>query len=105
MTAPPDPRKVEAGKRARARWRGFTPEGLERLRQGAIDRRLWEHSTGPRTPAGKARSSANSQVQRKGPISAREMWADMAAIRALIQEIRDTRDQIAGTRPGPVPGG
>ena len=40
--------------------RNWTPEGLQRLREAAQRNRPWEHSTGPRTPEGKARSRGNA---------------------------------------------
>ena len=66
-SASPNPRRVEAGRRNRKKWKGFTPEGLERLRQAALTNRPWEHSTGPRTPEGKARVAANGKARQKGP--------------------------------------
>lgn len=53
------PRQV-AARKARAMWPGFTPEGLERLREAAKARRPWEASTGPRTSGGKASSRLNA---------------------------------------------
>lgn len=60
------PRKATArqvaARRNRARWAGHTPAGLERLRRAALEREPWKQSTGPRTAAGKARSSQNALV-------------------------------------------
>lgn len=39
---------------------GFTPEGLEKLRASALERKPWLKSTGPRTEAGKLRSRMNA---------------------------------------------
>lgn len=53
------PRQL-AGRMNRAKRKGLTPEGREALRQAAIANRPWEHSTGPRTLAGKAMSRWNA---------------------------------------------
>jgi hypothetical protein len=60
--------RQKAALNARTHRKGFTPEGLERLRQSAISRRLWEAATGPRTSEGKARSARNAW---KGGLHAR----------------------------------
>ena len=75
--ASPNPRRVEAGRRNQKKWRGFSADGLRRLRQAALDHRPWQHSTGPRTAAGKARSAANGRIRQKGPLwsgSANPSW-------------------------------
>ena len=53
-------RKIEANRANLLKSKGLTPEGREQLRQAALRNRPWEHSTGPRTPEGKARSSLNA---------------------------------------------
>lgn len=53
--------KQRAAANARAhRKPGFTPEGIERLRQAAHKNRPWAKSTGPTSPEGKARSTQNA---------------------------------------------
>jgi hypothetical protein len=47
---------VAAGRLNRLKRKGLTPAGAARLSQAARDRKPWEHSTGPRTAAGKARA-------------------------------------------------
>lgn len=99
MTRPsgaPNPRRVEAGRRNCAKRRGFTPEGLERLRRAALAGRPWEHATGPRTAAGKARSAANGKVTQVGPISGRELRGELAEVRHLIERLQEGRGQLAG---------
>ena len=61
-----DPRRVAAGKFHYAKRKGLTPEGLERLRAAALANKPWLHSTGPRTPEGKARSAANGKLGPEG---------------------------------------
>jgi len=95
-SASPNPRRVEAGRRNCTLRRGFTPEGLERLRQAALAGRPWEHATGPRTAAGKARSAANGKVTQVGPISGRELRGELAEVRHLIDQLQEGRKQLAG---------
>ncbi|TWT40943.1 hypothetical protein RAS1_36310 [Phycisphaerae bacterium RAS1] len=40
--------------------RGLTKDGRRRLREAALRNRPWTYATGPRTAAGKARSSGNA---------------------------------------------
>ena len=68
--------------------RGLSPEGREKLRQAAVANRPWEHSTGPRTPEGKARSAANGKVRQKGPFSTREIQRMVEPYRQLLVEAK-----------------
>jgi hypothetical protein len=47
-------RRSEANRRNRAKWHGFTPERLERLRAATLANQPWRYNTGPRTPEGEA---------------------------------------------------
>src|SRR4051812_11948676 len=87
-TRTPNPKRVAAGRRNRQLWTGFSPAGLQRLRQHALRNRPWEHSTGPRSAAGKARAAANGRVRQKGPRSVREVRATLADVRELVAEMR-----------------
>lgn len=40
--------------------RDWTPEGLKRRQEATERTKPWEHSTGPKTAKGKARSSQNA---------------------------------------------
>jgi hypothetical protein len=92
----PNPRRVAAGKLNRAKRRGLTAEGRERLRQSALALRPWLSSTGPRTIAGKARAAAAGRLRRVGELSERQLQAmlaglgrlatDMAALRRSLQQ-------------------
>lgn len=53
-------RRQKAARMNRWRWKGHTPEGLEALRDAAINTRPWLGSTGHRTPEGKARARLNA---------------------------------------------
>lgn len=59
MSEPLTPRQ-KAGRENRQKWKGITPEGIERLRKAAYKNRPWERSTGPRSPQGKSISRANA---------------------------------------------
>ena len=90
------PRRVIAGKLNRAKRRGLTAAGRERLRQSALAHRPWVFSTGPRTAAGKLRVAANGRLRQKGEQSCRQLQAmlaglgqlagDMAALRRSLQQ-------------------
>jgi hypothetical protein len=102
-SASPNPRRVEAGRRSRQKWRGFSADGIQRLRQAALANRPWEHSTGPRTAAGKARSVENCRVTQKGPRSVRQLRAELAEFKLLITQMRAGRKELAdGRGAGPT---
>ena len=87
----PNPKRVAAGRQNRAKWRGLTPAGAERLRQSALVHQPWRFATGPRTPAGKARAALNGKRQQKGQRSVRE-------IRRLRAELAQLSRTMAATR-------
>src|SRR4051812_38957409 len=98
-TKPPaaaNPRRVEAGRRNRAKRGPLTEAGRERLRQSALKHRPWEHSTGPRTPEGKAQAASNGKKNQRGPRSVREVRAELKALRQVLRDMRQTRRQVAG---------
>ena len=101
LYASPNPKRVEAGRRNRLKRQGFTPEGRERLRRAALAHRPWEHATGPRTAAGKARSAANGKVRQKGPTSVRERRSALRAIRLLCRAMQSMREGLAAVSSGP----
>jgi hypothetical protein len=85
------PRKVTprqlAARKARAARGPLSPEARERLREAIVARAPWTASTGPRTPAGKARSRRNAM--RHG------FKADAllpAPLRSLLAELRAAQD-------------
>ena len=86
-----NPRRVLAGRANRMKWGGISPEGLERLRQAALQNRPWRFSTGPKTAAGKAIVARNGKVRQKGPISVREARAIARDVRTLIRTTRAAR--------------
>jgi hypothetical protein len=90
----PNPKRVAAGRRNRARRGPLTPEGREKLRQAALRNRPWEHSTGPRTPAGRAQSARNGKKRQLGPLSVREVRAQLQEVREQIQRMREARKNL-----------
>ena len=92
----PNPRRVEAGRRNRAKRRGLSVAGRERLRQAALANQPWEHSTGPRTPEGKARAADNGRSRQAGPLSIRQLRAEMAEVHAIIGQMQAMRGRLAG---------
>lgn len=93
--AVPNPKRVSAGRRNRAKRKGLTPEGLARLRQAALDNQPWKLSTGPRTPAGKARSALNGKRGQQGPLSINQIRVELAELRTLEKEMREGRSLAA----------
>lgn len=97
----PPPLRVEAGPRNREKRLGLSDAGRERLRQAPLAGRAWEHSTGPRTAEGKARSADDGKLLQKGPMSVRERRAEAAGFRALIGPLRAGRKALdPGTQSG-----
>lgn len=56
----------------------------------------WEHATGPRTTAGKARSAANGRIAQKGEKSVRELRAETASVHALVVQMQAARGRLTG---------
>lgn len=98
--APPSPARSAAGKANRAKRKGLTPAGRERLRQAALRNRPWEHSTGPTTAAGKAQAAANGKRRQVGPVSVRELRAGLAGLTALARDMAEARALVGGGRSG-----
>jgi hypothetical protein len=84
--------------------KGLTPQGREKLRQSALLHQPWRCSTGPRTPTGKAKVALNGKRRQLGIRSIREIKADLADVRSLLQEMRDGRTLADGTHPRMTPG-
>jgi hypothetical protein len=80
-----------AGRLNRAKRKGLTPQGRERLRQAALKNRPWRFATGPRSPAGKARVALNGKTRQKGPLSVREIKRDLAGLLGLLADMRANR--------------
>jgi hypothetical protein len=94
--AGPNPRRVAAGRSNRAKRKGLTPAGRERLRRAALRNRPWRFATGPQTAAGKARSARNGRARQRGPVSVRRLRAGLADVRALLGDLCAGRRAAAG---------
>ncbi len=101
MTEPPspspkNPKRVEAGRLNRAKRRGLSAAGRERLREAALVGKPWEHSTGPKSAAGKAKAADNGRSRQKGPKSIRELLRELAEVRMIIGQMQAMRGRLAG---------
>ncbi len=65
----------------------------------ALTRHPWQYSTGPTSQAGKARSAANGKTRQKGPVSVRELRAELADVRLLVRSMRDLRVEVSSVSP------
>jgi hypothetical protein len=91
----PNPKRVAAGKLNRQKRRGLTPEGRERLRQAALANQPWQHSTGPRTAAGKIKAAVNGKRRQTAEQSVRERHRSLAEFTTLTQGLSQARRLIA----------
>jgi hypothetical protein len=93
---PPNPKRVAAGKMNRAKRGPLTAAGRERLRQSALANRPWEHSTGPRTPAGRAQSVINGKSRQRGARSVREVRAELKQVCEMVRQMEAARAVAGG---------
>jgi len=103
-TRPPNPRCQAAGRANRAKRRGLTADGLQRLREAALRNRPWEHSTGPRTPEGKKKVANNGRKRQVGPVSKRQILAELAATKSQVGELAAMRRALFAGLPLVGPG-
>ncbi|HEY8751417.1 MAG TPA: hypothetical protein VIM11_25785 [Tepidisphaeraceae bacterium] len=91
-----NPNRVAAGKLNGKKRRRWGPEDKLRLRQQCLERRPWEHSTGPKTEEGKYRARANGWNHAANPKSARQLHAGLLDVRDLIAASRNLRRSMGG---------
>src|SRR5262249_37865589 len=96
----PNPRRVAAGKRNRAKRQGLTPQGRTKLRQSALAARPWQNATGPRTPEGKARAAQNGKVRQTAEVSTRAIARELAEVNRLMRDMAATRRLLRERRGG-----
>jgi hypothetical protein len=94
---PPNPKRVEAGRRNRLLRGTLTAAGREKLRQTILQNRPWERSTGPRSSAGKAAAAANGKARQRGLTSIREAYA---IVREILGPINANRGAIESLLAG-----
>ena len=83
-----NPKRVLAGRVNRMK-RGPLPlESIYRMRDAINKNKPCKRSTGPRTPAGKAKVTRNGKVRQINPRSIREIRADISGIMCLIEANR-----------------
>jgi hypothetical protein len=85
---------VEAGRRNRTKRLGLSEGGRERLRAAAKANMPWLNSTGPQTPEGKSKASANGRTRQKGPTSMRELRRELAEIRVFAAAMQAARARL-----------
>ena len=90
----PNPRRVAAGRRNRLNRGPLSDGGREALRLAALRNQPWQHSTGPRTAAGKAKVAENGRRFHAGAQSIRKVRAELRAVRQLIRKMKDTCAEI-----------
>ena len=92
-----NPRRVRAGRENRLKRPPLSLESRARLRVAAFKNQPWKLSTGPRTPAGKAKVARNGKVRQIGPRSIREIRAYLRDIMGLIEEAWEIRESVSRT--------
>ena len=89
-----NPKRVQAGRVNRMK-RGPLPlESMNRMRDAINRNKPWKRSTGPRTPAGKAKVARNGKVRQMNSRSIREIRADMCGIMCLIEANRKSWEAL-----------
>ena len=85
---PKNPKRIAAGKLNGPKRKPLSPDAIERLRQAALKTRPWEKASGPKTPAGKARSAKNGHARKRLVRSYREL---RQALRSLVDPFAEMR--------------
>jgi hypothetical protein len=95
---PVDPGRFRIARENRARWRGHSVAGLERLRQAALRNRPWRFSTGPRTPEGKVICAANGRRLKRDIYSFPEIRGEIKQANALALALAELRERALSRR-------
>jgi hypothetical protein len=83
----PNPNRVAAGRRNRAKRGPLTAAGRDRLREAARRNAPWQHSTGPQTPNGKRKVAQNGRSRQRGAVSVRERRREAQLGRLLLVQM------------------
>lgn len=89
-----NPKRVLAGRSNRMKRGPLSLETMHRMRDAINRKKPWQLSTGPRTPAGKAKVARNGKVRQINPRSIREIRADISGIMCLIEANRKSWDAL-----------
>src|SRR5436190_997516 len=95
---PVDPRRSRIARENRAKWRGHSAAGLERLREAALWNKPWRFSTGPRTVLGKKICANNGRRLKRAVLSFPEIRVEIARASALIGELAELRERAMAGR-------
>lgn len=89
----PNPRRVSAGRLNRARRRGLSEAGRERLRESALRVQPWKFAIGQKSAAARQQSVRNGKVRQNGILSVRECRTLTMELTADLWQIRQIRQQ------------
>jgi len=90
----PNPKRVASGRENRKLAGPLTAAGRAQLREAALRNRPWTFSTGPTSVEGKRRAALNGKTRQTAAVSVREHRRELAAARALIGGLIETRRAI-----------
>ncbi len=88
MIGEPNPKRVAAGRRNRAKRKPLSDEVRARLQAAIHERRPWEKSTGPQTTEGRAKSSRNAK---RPPRDSLALQAELSVEREALQLLQSLR--------------
>ena len=89
-----NPKRVLAGRVNRMKRGPLSLESMHRMRDAINRKKPWQLSTGPRTPAGKAKVARNGKVRQINPRSIREIRADISGIMCMIEANRKSWESV-----------
>ena len=89
-----NPKRVLAGRSNRMKRGPLSLETMHRMRDAINRKKPWQLSTGPRTPAGKAKVARNGKVRQMNPRSIREIRADICGIMCMIEANRKSWESV-----------
>jgi hypothetical protein len=90
----PNPKRVAAGRLNRAKRKGLSDAGRERLREAARKHQPWRFATGPRTKDGKTKAAQNGRGRQHGPISIRQLRQQLADVRSIVAGMQQARAEV-----------
>ena len=91
--APPNPQRVEAGRRNQRLRRGLKEAGRKSIQESKGLHKPWLHATGPTSVCGKAISSRNGRLTARGYSGVREAARHLSTVHDLIREMRASHSE------------